>query len=248
VGLLAALQFLTLLPIKRNFTLEQIGQATVFFPVVGIIIGGILVGLNYLLSLILPPSLVNALLVAALAVITGGLHLDGLADTLDGVGGQHTVEERLEIMKDSRIGGFGAIGIAVVLLLQYAALNNIPSELKMYTLLLTPTLSRWAMVNAIYVYPYARPSGMGKILKKGLLGLHYALDTVLGLMVAVILFRLGGLVIMAAAWATADLTALYLKSKLKGLTGDTYGTINEMVTLAVLIIINILAFKHWLII
>jgi adenosylcobinamide-GDP ribazoletransferase len=248
LGLLAALQFLTILPIKRNFTLEQIQKAAVFFPIVGLIIGGILVGLNYVISLVLPAPVVNVLLVASLALITGGLHLDGLADTLDGVGGQHTVEERLEIMKDSRIGGFGAIGIAVVLLVQYVTLNNIPAELKMYVLILIPTLSRWAMVNAIFVYPYARPSGMGKVLKKGLLGVHFALDTVLALMIAVILFRLGGLVIMAAAWLTADMTSLYLKSKLKGLTGDTYGTINEMVTLAVLIVINILAFKHWLII
>ncbi|MBN1189248.1 MAG: adenosylcobinamide-GDP ribazoletransferase [Dehalococcoidales bacterium] len=247
MGLLAALQFLTILPIKRSFTVAQIGQAAVFFPLVGIIIGAILVGLNYVLSLILPQSIVNVLLVAALAVVTGGLHLDGLADTLDGVGGQHTVQERLEIMKDSRIGGFGAVGIAVVLLVQFVTLNNIPSDMKMYVLLLTPTLSRWAMVNAIYVYPYARPSGMGRVLKKGLMGLHYALDAVFALMVSVALFRLGGLVIMAVAWLSADLTALFLKSKLKGLTGDAYGAINEMVTLAVLIVINILAFKHWLI-
>jgi adenosylcobinamide-GDP ribazoletransferase len=247
LGLLAALQFLTLLPIRRNFTVKQIGYATVFFPVVGVIIGAMLVGLNYVLSLVLPPSVVNVLLVAALAIVSGGLHLDGLADTLDGVGGQHTTEERLEIMRDSRIGGFGAVGIALVLLIQYVTLNNIPVDLKMYVLILAPTLSRWAMVNAIYVYPYARPSGLGKAFKAGLIGQHYALDTVFALTLTVMLFKLGGLVIMAAAWATADLTALYLKSKLKGLTGDTYGAINEMVTLAVLIAINILAFKHWLI-
>jgi adenosylcobinamide-GDP ribazoletransferase len=248
LGLLAALQFLTLLPIKRNFNVKQIGNATVFFPVVGVLIGGLLVGLDRLLSLGLPPSVVNVLLVTVLALVSGGLHLDGLADTLDGVGGQHTPQERLAIMKDSRIGGFGAVGIALVLLIQYVTLNNIPASIKMYTLLLFPTLSRWAMVNAIFVYPYARPSGLGKAFKAGLMGLHYALDTVFALMVAVMLFKLGGLVIMAAAWLTADGTCLYLKSKLGGLTGDTYGAVNEFVSLAVLIAINIMAFKHWLII
>jgi adenosylcobinamide-GDP ribazoletransferase len=248
LGLLAALQFLTLLPIKRNFSVKQIGSATVFFPVVGVIIGALLVGLNYVLGLVLPAEVVNVLLVAALAVVSGGLHLDGLADTLDGVGGQHSVEERLEIMRDSRIGGFGAVGIALVLLIQYVTLNNVPVSLKMYTLLLMPILSRWAMVNAIYVYPYARPSGLGKAFKAGLLGQHYALDTVFSLMMAVMLFRLGGLVIMAAAWLTADGTCLFLKSKLKGLTGDTYGAVNEFVTLAVLIAVNIMAYKRWLII
>ena len=90
--LLAALQFLTLLPISRHFTSEQMGRSTAYFPVVGIIIGLVLAGVNYLLSWIFPSSVVNALLVAALAIFSGALHLDGLTDTLDGMAGHRTAE------------------------------------------------------------------------------------------------------------------------------------------------------------
>jgi len=235
------------LPIKRSFTVEQIGKATVYFPVVGIIIGFILLGLDRLFSLILPPGIVNVLLIAFLAVITGGLHLDGLADTLDGMAGHRTPGERLEIMRDSRIGGLGAVGIALVLLMQYVLLNNITPALRFPVLVLAPTLSRWAMVNAIFVYPYARPSGLGKAFKDGLIGLQYALATVITLMMAIILFKISGVVIMVGCWVIADLTSLYFKHKLGGLTGDTYGAINEFTMLAVMLIVNILAFKHWLI-
>ena len=102
---LAALQFLTILPVKRNFTSEQIGRAAVWFPVVGLIIGAILFGLHYVLKLLLPSGVVNGLLLAALVLLSGGLHLDGLADTIDGLAGHRTPERRLEIMRDSHIGG-----------------------------------------------------------------------------------------------------------------------------------------------
>jgi len=247
LGLLAALQFLTILPVRRNFTAAQIGSATVFFPIVGVILGAILVGLNYLLSLILPSSLVNIFLLVALVVLNGGLHLDGLADTIDGVAGHRSVERRLEIMKDSRIGGMGAVAIGLVLLVQYVALNNIPDSLKLYALLWAPMLSRWAMVNAIYVYPYVRSEGLGVAFKQGLNGLQYALDAVITLMVGLMVFRLGALAVMAFVWLSADLTAIYFKSKFRGLTGDTYGAVNEITFIAALLMINILAHNHWLI-
>ena len=117
--LLAAIQFLTILPVKRNFTSEQTGRSTAFFPVVGIIIGLILFGLHWLLHLFLPNALVNILLLTSLVVLTGGLHLDGLADTMDGMAGHRTAERRLEIMHDSRIGGIGAVGLGLSLIIEY---------------------------------------------------------------------------------------------------------------------------------
>jgi adenosylcobinamide-GDP ribazoletransferase len=110
MSLLAAFQFLTILPVKRSFTSEQVGRASAYFPVVGAVIGLALAGINYLLGLILPEEVVNVILIALLAVFSGGLHLDGLADTMDGIAGHRTPEKRLEIMRDSRIGGFAAIG------------------------------------------------------------------------------------------------------------------------------------------
>lgn len=247
MGLLAAFQLLTLLPIKRNLTPEQIGRSTLFFPVVGIAIGLVLAGLNYLLSLILPSSLANAFLVAALAAMSGGLHLDGLADTFDGMAGHRTTEERLKVMRDSRVGGFGAIGIALFLLLEYVSLGGIPDHLKFSALILAPVLSRWAMVNGIFFYPYARPDGLGRVLKDRITWWQYLLATLVTAALAVVLFRVAGLAIMAGTWVIIALASGYFKRQLKGLTGDTYGAINEAATIGVLTLITILAFKGWLI-
>jgi adenosylcobinamide-GDP ribazoletransferase len=246
LGLLAALQFLTLLPIKRSFTSEQIGRSTAYFPLVGIIIGLILAGLNYVFNLLLPPSVVNALLVVTLAVLSGGLHLDGLADTMDGIAGHRTPEQRLEIMRDSRIGGFGAIGLALFLILEYVALNSIPAHWMPYTLILAPTLSRWAMVTAIFVYPYARPTGLGRAFKDAVTWQQFAWATMITLVLAVVLFRVAGLAIFAGVWVIMTLVAMHLKHQLKGLTGDTYGAINEVAAVSVMLLVTMLVFKQWL--
>ena len=244
--LLAALQFLTILPVKRNFTSEQIGRSTVWFPVVGFIIGAILFGLHYVLELILPAALVNALLIAVLVILSGGLHLDGLSDTVDGLAGHRTPERRLEIMRDSHIGAIGAVGLFLFLIIEYVSLNNIPDKWIPFTLLLAPTVSRWTMVYAIFVFPYARPEGLGKAFKQAVGRSEFLIATFLTLLLAVILFPTAGPVIAAGTWIIISLAALYIKRQIGGLTGDTYGAINEIALITVLLAINMLAFKHWL--
>ena len=246
MGLLAALQFLTILPVKSSFTSEQIGRAAAWFPVVGIIIGLILVGLHYVLNLLLPAALVNVLLLAVLVILSGALHLDGLADTIDGMAGHRTPERRLEIMRDSRIGGIGAVGLFLFLIIEYITLNSIPENWLPYTLLLAPVVSRWAMVNSIFAYPYARATGAGQAFKQVVSWKVFLPATLIALLVAVVLFRVAGLVIVAGAWVTITLAALYFKRRLRGLTGDTYGAINELATVAVFIVVNSLAFTNWL--
>ena len=246
MDLLAALQFLTILPVKRNFTSEQIGRATAYFPVIGLIIGAILLGLHYLLDFLLPGGVVNALLLATLVILSGGLHLDGLADTIDGLAGHRTPEHRLEIMHDSRIGGIGAVGLFMVLIIEYVALNSIPGKWMPFSLLLAPTVSRWAMVNSIFAYPYARPEGLGKAFKQGVTQRELLIASLVTLALAVILFQWAGLVIIATVFIIINGAALYFKRQLGGLTGDTYGAINEIALITVLLTINVLAFKHWL--
>ena len=244
--LLAALQFLTILPVKRNFTSEQIGRSTVWFPVVGFIIGAILFGLHYVLELILPAALVNALLIAVLVILSGGLHLDGLSDTVDGLAGHRTPERRLEIMRDSHIGAIGAVGLFLFLIIEYVSLNSIPDKYLPFTLLLAPAVSRWTMVYAIFVFPYARPEGLGKAFKQAVGRSEFLIATFLTLLLAVILFPTAGPVIAAGTWIIISLAALYIKRQIGGLTGDTYGAINEIALITVLLAINMLAFKHWL--
>ena len=179
-------------------------------------------------------------------MLSGGLHLDGLADTIDGMAGHRTPERRLEIMHDSRIGGIGAVGLFLILIIEYIALNSIPEKWILFTLLLAPTVSRWAMVNSIFTYPYARPEGLGKAFKQGVGWKELLFASLVTLILAVILFKIAGLVILAGTWLIITVACLYFKGQLHGLTGDTYGAVNEIALITVLLTINILAFKHWL--
>jgi len=239
---LAALQFLTTIPIpwRREVSPEELGRSAGYFPVVGLIIGLILVGLNWLFGLILPSAVVNALLIVSLVVISGALHLDGFVDTCDGIAGHKPTEDRWQVMHDSRAGGFGIVGVVLLLLVKYVSLNSIPEPLLMMALVLMPVMSRWAMVYAVFAYPYARPSGLGKVFKQGTSWPRFTMATLIAVAVTVILGQLVGLAIMFLIWVITVVMAAYFKSKFSGLTGDTYGAINEVAEVSVLILISLL--------
>ena len=257
MSFLVALRFLTIisLPWRREVNPEEVGRSIGYFPVVGIVIGLILAGLNWLLALGLPSAVVNVLLIVALVVISGALHLDGLIDTCDGMGGYRTVEDRWRAMRDSRVGGFGIIGACCLLLVKYISLNSVPEPLLMATLMLMPVVSRWAMVYAIFAYPSARPSGLGKMVKQEASAQSFTIATVITLVVVIGLarlanmtyFYLAGLAIMFGIWIIVMVVATYLKRKFSGLTGDTYGAINEVAEACVLILVCLLAHKQWLV-
>jgi len=245
---LAALSFLTVIPLprRREVSPEQVGRSTGYFPVVGIIIGLILAGLYWLLRLVLPSAVVSGLLLVCLVVLTGGLHLDGFVDTCDGIAGHKTPEARWQVMHDSRAGAFGIVGVCCLLIVKYVSLNSVPDSLMMMTLVLMPVVSRWAMVYAVFAYPYARPSGLGKVFKQAASRRRLAIATLVALAVAIPWFRLAGLVIMLGVWAIVVAMAAYLKRKFSGLTGDTYGAINEVAEVGVLILVCLLAHNQWL--
>ena len=255
MGFLTALQFLTIirLPGRREVSIEELGQSLSYFPVVGFIIGLILTGLSYVLGLVLPLAVVNALLVVSLVVVSGGLHLDGFIDTCDGIGGNKTVEQRWQIMHDSRVGGFGVIGAFCMLLVKYISLNSVPAPLLMPTLVLMPVVSRWAMVYALFAYPYARPSGLGKVFKQGANWQRFTTATIITLALTtglawwanITYYYLAGLAIMFSIWLIVVIMAAYLKSKFAGLTGDTYGAINEVAEVFMLFLVLVLAHNQW---
>ncbi|OGN97416.1 MAG: cobalamin 5'-phosphate synthase [Chloroflexi bacterium RBG_13_51_18] len=243
---LAAIQLLTSIPIplKSELTQEQLGRATAYFPIVGLIIGGILAGLNWVFNLVMPTPVTNALLIVSLVLLTGAMHLDGLSDTCDGMAGHKTVEERWKVMHDSHAGAFGVVGIILVLLVQYAVLNNIPADKMTAVLLFMPAASRWAMVYAIYAFPYARPTGLGTAYKAATHWPQFIFATIITLAAAGALFPLlnvtgflliGGILIITTA------LAFYFKHKFAGLTGDTYGAINEIAQATALIGVVIIA-------
>jgi adenosylcobinamide-GDP ribazoletransferase len=240
---LAALQFLTIIsiPWRRQAQMGEVGRSVGYFPIIGLIIGLILIGLNWLFGLILPGAVASALLLAAMVIISGALHLDGLVDTCDGLGGHKPVEARWQAMRDSRAGGFGIIGVALLLLVKYASLSSLPQPSLIPTLILMPVLGRWAMVYAIFAYPYARPSGLGKAFKEGTSWPRFTVATIITAVVVTIVAQLVGLAIMLLIWVITVATAAYLKSKFAGLTGDNYGAINETSEAGVLVLINAFA-------
>jgi adenosylcobinamide-GDP ribazoletransferase len=246
LSFLAAVQLLTSIPIsiKRQLTPAQLGKATAWFPVVGLLIGSILAFVNWVLSLFLPAPVVNALVIAALVILTGGMHLDGFADTCDGMAGHKPVEERWRIMHDSHTGAFGVVGIVVLLLVKYIALSNIPAEYMVVTLVFMPLVSRWAMVYAIFAFPYARPEGLGKAYKDATRWPQFTIATIVTLVfVLFVLFTWLPVISVLAfigVWIFTTLLALYYKHKFAGLTGDTYGAINESAEVMALIFIILL--------
>ena len=246
MGLLAALQLLTVIPIKRGFTDRQLRWTTGYFPVIGVVIGLVLAGLNYVLGLVLPPSVVNVLLIVSLVVMTGALHLDGLIDTCDGLAAHRSPEERRQIMHDSRTGAYGVVGAVLLLLVKYILLNNVPQDSMMLTLILMPAVSRWAVVYAIFAHPYANPSGLGRLFKQVTRWLQLLMATIIALAMAAGLFRLAGLVTVCGVWVLITAVAAYLRWKLDGLTGDTYGAINEIAEVGMLTMVVLLTYNQWL--
>jgi len=144
-------------------------------------------------------------------------------------------------MKDSRAGAFGIIGVSCLLLVKYLSLNSVPESWLVPTLLLMPVLSRWAMVYAVFAFPYARPSGLGKAFKQETSRVVLLVATVIALAIAVIPAQLTGLVIMFGVWIIVTAIAFYLKGRFGGLTGDSYGAINETAEVLVLILVCLLA-------
>jgi adenosylcobinamide-GDP ribazoletransferase len=224
----AAIQFLTLLPVPGMPVNQQIGlaHALLAFPIVGGLIGLLLSGVWLFAGLWWPGLPQAALVVVAWALITGGLHLDGLSDTFDGVMSWRPREQKLAIMKDSRIGAMGTLAIAAILLLKTAFVGQINTAWPI--LLAAPILGRWAMILAICHFPPATATGMGAtvqqeaprwlplaalLLTAGCVGVAAGLAGWLAMLLVV------GLVLVIGRWWAATLG---------GLTGDTYGALCEL--------------------
>ena len=246
MSFIAAWQFLTSIPVpfRRQPGPAALGRATACFPVVGLVIGLVLAGLNWAFRLVLPPAVANALLIVVLVVITGAMHLDGLADTCDGLAGHKPGEERWRVMRDSRAGAFGLVGIVLLLLVKYVSLNSLPANMITATLIFMPVAGRWAMVYAVFAYPYARPEGLGTAFKQATRWPQFTAATVITLVIALALlplFSLTGVAVMFGVWIVTVILAAYLRRKFAGLTGDTYGAINEVAEVMVLLFICIIA-------
>jgi adenosylcobinamide-GDP ribazoletransferase len=225
----AALQFLSVLPVYQQFEADDVGRSQVWFPAVGLVIGvcaAMVYGVTLLLEM---PVLISGLAgVMALAVFSGFFHLDGVADTADGFFSSRTREQMLDIMRDSRIGTMGAIGIFSVLTFKWAALVSLPTDLGWRILVFAPIVGRAGQVVTMTYMPYARSEG-------GLASVflsHCSKQTVLKVILfcltaAVIFGGVKGLLALFVAGAFGVLFNFWCLRKINGMTGDTLGAVSE---------------------
>jgi adenosylcobinamide-GDP ribazoletransferase len=231
------------------------GRSTVWFPIVGLIIGAILAFMNWIFSFFLPSAVTSGLTIVLLVIITGVMHLDGFADTCDGLAGNKPAEERWKVMHDSRNGAFGIAGMILLLLMKSVLLNSIPQAFTAPILVLMPVIGRWTMVYAIAMHPYARNEGLGKAFKDGVTRTRLVIATIITLGLAVFLawwadvdyYYIVAIGIMTVIWIQVIAVSAYFRYKFAGLTGDTYGAINELAETGLLLIASIICFNGWLI-
>ncbi|MDA8217107.1 MAG: adenosylcobinamide-GDP ribazoletransferase [Dehalococcoidales bacterium] len=237
-----ALRFLTVLPLPdRPVKPEQMARSTAYFPLVGLMIGLAVAGVDYVLRLVWPPSVATVGVLIAFILISGGLHLDGLMDSCDGLFGRRDPAKRLAIMRDSRVGSFGVLGAVAVLLLEYVALAELPVTLRIGAIVTFACLGRWALVLAIWGFPYARAEGLGSAFKAGVGPLQVAVAGATAVAVAIIVAQSAGIVLVGTAVGATLLVAAFTRTRIPGLTGDSYGAIEVMVELTVLLTLLALA-------
>lgn len=230
-GLLIALQFLTIIPLQRNRhpSDEELGRSMAFFPTIGLLIGILLVAINLALTEYLPQSVLSALLLLGLTITTGAIHLDGLADTIDGLAGGKNREESLAIMKEGRIGALGSVGLIFLILLKYISLNSVPAGLKNQALIMMTVTGRWSMVPMSFFSNYARKeNGSGRPFVNFVTALDLGAATLMALLISIILFYIKGLIILLIVGLITFMATRFFKQRLGGVTGDILGATNEV--------------------
>jgi adenosylcobinamide-GDP ribazoletransferase len=235
IPVLTAFQFLTIFPavIRRAFTAEELGQAVGFFPLVGLAVGGLLYGLEFVLRLLFPMPLVAVMIVSLWLLLTRALHFDGFLDMCDGLFGGFTPERRLEIMRDSRVGAFGVAGGGLLLLAKYSAILSITNY---SALVLAPIVGRWVLSLAIFAYPYAREKGLGRDMKDHVRSPQVLLATFVSLIAAWWLAGWIGLFAVLLSGIMLWLGVGFIVCRIPGLTGDSYGALCELTELVVLFV------------
>ncbi len=229
-----AFGLMTTLPIHLpdDWSAGDSGRAAVWYPLVGLIVGA-LTWLAWRGALLVFPPLVTGIIALVVWVaLTGGLHLDGLADCCDGLFASVGPERRLEIMKDPHVGAFGVIGLILVLLLKAAALASLTSTTS-FAILLAASLARWCILPA-GLLPLARPSGMGADFASGFRRASLLWGAIVPLLVAILLGWRGLLSALAGVGAAA-LILWFAKSRIGGVTGDVFGMLVEVVETVVLL-------------
>jgi len=235
----AALRFFTRLPAPRwvGHSAEQLNHAARYFPLVGVIVGAIGAAVTLGALRLWPAPLAVLLGMAATLLATGAFHEDGLADSIDGFGGGWTKEQVLAIMKDSRIGSYGAIGIGLALLAKFEVLSVLavsPAPTFLFVLIAGHSVSRFAATTLIFTLDYARDDASSKSkplatrMGKG----ELALAALFGLTPCLLLPALSVAVALALTAVVTLLAARHFVKRIGGYTGDCLGATQQLAELA----------------
>jgi adenosylcobinamide-GDP ribazoletransferase len=238
---IAMLTFYTRVPVPKNMVLDTIDfeKSLGYVPVVGLLIGAFMYLMGWLFTG-LSSSVSAVLLVFVYLFITGGLHIDGLADTLDAFGSNRPREKMLEIMKDSHVGAFGVLAIVMLLLSQTVLLSVVP----LGSLLLFPLVGRNAALLVASTNEYARPSGLGSIFVNAASKAQFLWGSALYLLAAVLMFGMGWTTIMLAIVYLICMLKVYwllssMSRKLGGVTGDLIGFAIEVSQVIFLLLVYV---------
>jgi adenosylcobinamide-GDP ribazoletransferase len=233
-----ALQFLTVIPVRLKHapTAEAQGWSVVYYPLVGLLLGAFLIGSAWL-CVDLPPAVGAALVLTLWVLLTGALHLDGLADCADAwVGGLGDRQKTLDIMKDPRAGPMAVIALALVLLLKFTALQTLLAAQHWQLLLIAPMFSRSVPCLLFFTTPYARPDGLGRsaALQMPRLPCYVMLAMVVLTMIAVL--GMAGLWLIGSGMALLAALRWLMLRRINGITGDTIGASIELLETMTLIL------------
>ena len=227
-----AVGFLTRLPVGASvLTAARLSRAAAWFPAVGLLVGGVMGGTHALANLVLSPTVATILALLAAVLVTGGFHEDGLADAADALGAHTTRERKLEILRDPRVGTYGALALVFAIALPLAVLAPLSDERFVRAALVGHVLGRWSTLPQSFALPPARPDGSGALVRVGrgslVAGSCVAVATALvagGLVAGAVALGVAVAVTAAGAWVVVR--------GFGGVSGDTFGAVNKLVELA----------------
>ena len=230
-----AFDLLTTIPLRvsKDWKVGDSGRAAGWYSFVGLCLGGVVAAVYSLFGLYFSRLVTAAISLAIWVALTGGLHLDGLADCFDGMFYAGNSERRLQIMKDSGVGAFGVVSLILILLVKFSVLSALSPSHAVGAILLSTSLARWCSTLA-GTQPLARPDGMGADFVSGIKRPSLVVGAVIPLLLGIWLIPNGILAIFAGLLATMWILIM-ARRNLGGITGDVLGMIIEIVETIVLI-------------
>ncbi|OGS21629.1 MAG: cobalamin 5'-phosphate synthase [Elusimicrobia bacterium RIFOXYA2_FULL_39_19] len=232
---LSAMEFLTVLPLRAP--VFSIPRSIVYFPIAGLLIGFLLVAVHYVSAFLFNKLIADAILLITLIAVSGALHLDGLADTIDGIFGGKSADDALKIMSDEHIGTFAVAGLICYLLLKFLFINQLPETVLYPGIILMCVLGRYAMAYLVVNGAPAKTDGLGNSYIGSIKLTVFLITAGITLFISIAVLGFMGMFVFLFITFFVYFLNRYFVNKIGGLTGDTIGAANEVIELSVLVLV-----------